>query len=118
MEGSGFATPRAHRDSGTLAATRAGVLIASLGALLVVFNPFGLAIAGLVIAAIGVILAARGGAGTRWFFGLAAGAVLMIVSRMVAEGAETLGGWLAVIGALMVLISASLGYPLASDLEE
>jgi hypothetical protein len=29
-----------------------------------------------------------------------------------------LGGWLAVIGCLMILIGASLGYPLASDLEE
>ena len=118
MEESGFATPRAFRDPGTLASTRAGVLIASLGALLVVFNPFGLAIAGLVIAAIGTILAARGGLGTRWYFALAGGTVLMILSRLIAEGAETLGGWLAVIGALMILIGASLGYPLASDLEE
>jgi hypothetical protein len=118
MEGSGFAPPRAFRDSGTLASTRAGVLIASLGALLVVFDPFGLAIAGLVIAAIGTLLAARGGLGARWYVALAAGTIVMILSRLIAEGAETLGGWLAVIGALMILIGASLGYPLASDLED
>ena len=43
---------------------------------------------------------------------------MIILSRLIAEGSETLGGWLAVIGALAVLIGASLGYPLASDLEE
>ena len=43
--------------------TRVGVLIAALGALLVVFDPFGLAIAGLVLAVVGAVLAARGGIG-------------------------------------------------------
>lgn len=118
MEGSSVVTQRLRRDPGTIRLTRAGVLIASLGALLVVFDPFGLAVAGLVIAAVGAVLAARGGLAHRWYWGVAGGAALMIVSRLVAEGAETLGGWLAVIGALMVLIGASLGYPLASDLEE
>jgi hypothetical protein len=41
-----------------------------------------------------------------------------VLSRLIAEGAEVLGGWLAVIGVLCILVAASLGYPLASDLEE
>jgi hypothetical protein len=49
---------------------------------------------------------------------IAGGAALAIISRLVAEGAQTLGGWLAVVGCLLVMIGASLGYPLASDLEE
>jgi hypothetical protein len=118
MEGSGVVTQRLRHDPAIVRVTRAGVLIASLGALLVVFDPFGLAVAGLVLAAVGAVLAARGGLGHRWYWGVAGGAALMIGSRLIAEGAETLGGWLAVIGALMVLIGASLGYPLASDLEE
>ena len=118
MEGSSIATRRLRRDPATVRVTRAGVLIAAVGALLVVFDPFGLAVAGLVVAAIGALLAARGGLGQRWYWLLAGGAALMILSRLIAEGAEILGGWLAVIGALMVLIAASLGYPLASDLEE
>ena len=49
---------------------------------------------------------------------IAGGAALVVLSRLIAEGAETLGGWLAVIGCALILIGASLGYPLASDLEE
>jgi hypothetical protein len=95
--------------------TRIGVLIAAIGALLVVFGFFGLEIAGLVLAAVGAVLAARDGLGRSWYWALAAGAVVMILSRLIAESAETLGGWLAVAGALCILIAASLGYPLASD---
>ena len=38
------------------------------------------------------------------------------LSRLIAERHELLGGWLAVIGALPILIGATLGYPLRSDL--
>jgi hypothetical protein len=98
--------------------TRAGLLIAALGALLIVIDPFGLAVAGLVIAVVGAVLAARGGLGQTWYWMVAGGAALAVVSRLLAEGSQTLGGWLAVIGCLLILIGASLGYPLASDLEE
>ncbi len=118
MEGSGALTRPIRRDPGTVRVTRAGILIASLGALLVVFDPFGTAIAGLVLAAVGAVIAARGGLGRSWYWAVATGAAVVIFSRLIAEGSETLGGWLAVIGALCILIGASLGYPLASDLEE
>jgi len=98
--------------------TRAGLLIAALGALLIVIHPFGLATAGLVLAVAGAVLAARGGVGHTWYWMVAGGAAIAVLSRLIAEGAQTLGGWLAVIGCLMVLIGASLGFPLASDLEE
>src|SRR3954454_11959285 len=118
MESSDVLSTRARRDPATVGLTRAGLLIASLGALLVVFDPLGLAVAGLVLAAVGTVIAARGGLGHRWYWVLAIGAILLILSRLIAESAETLGGWLAVFGALLVVIGASLGYPLASDLEE
>jgi hypothetical protein len=105
----------ARRDEATVRITRVGVLIAAIGALLVVFDLFGLAIVGLVLAAVGALLAARGGMGRGWYWALVAGAVVVVLSRLIAEGAETLGGWLAVIGSLCILIAASLGYPLASD---
>ena len=113
-----LATGVPRRDPGTVRLTRAGVLIAALGALLVVIDPLGLAVAGLVLTVVGAILAARGGMGQTWYWMIAGGAALAVVSRLVAEGAQTLGGWLAVVGSLMVMIGASLGYPLASDLEE
>lgn len=118
MESSGGVTQTAFRDPTTLQLTRAGVGIAAVGAVMVVFDPFGLAIVGLVMAGIGAVIAARGGLGHGWYWLLAAGAILIILSRLIADGSQTLGGWLAVIGALCVLIGASLGYPLASDLEE
>jgi hypothetical protein len=98
--------------------TRAGLLIAALGALLIVIDPLGLAVAGLVIAVVGAVLAARGGIGQTWYWMVAGGAALAVLSRLIAEGAQILGGWMAVIGCLLILIGASLGYPLASDLEE
>ena len=118
MEGSGALTQTARRDPGTVRVTRAGILIAALGALMVIFNPFGTAVAGLVLTAVGALIAARGGLGLRWYALLAAGAILVVLSRLIAESAETLGGWLAVIGVVCILVAASLGYPLASDLEE
>ena len=118
MEGSSAITPAVARDPATVRITRAGILIAALGALLVIFDPFGAAVVGLVLAAVGALIAARGGLGRSWYWLLAAGAILIVLSRLIADGSETIGGWLAVIGVLCVLIAASLGYPLASDLEE
>jgi hypothetical protein len=118
MEGSGAITQTVRRDPATVRITRAGILIASLGALLVIFNPFSGAIVGLVLAAVGALIAARGGLGHRWFSLLALGAIFVVLSRLIAEDTETLGGWLAVIGVVCILVAASLGYPLASDLEE
>ena len=116
MEGSGAIAAR--RDPSTVRITRAGILIAAIGALLVIFNPFGSAIVGLVMTAVGALIAARGGLGRRWYWALAVGAILVVLSRLIAEGAEVLGGWLAVIGVVCILVAASLGFPLASDEEE
>jgi hypothetical protein len=102
----------------TIRITRTGILIAALGGLLVIFNPFGAALVGLVLAVIGTVIAARGGLGRRWYWVLAGGTVVLVLSRLIAEGAEVLGGWLAVIGVVCILVAASLGFPLASDLEE
>ena len=118
MERSAIAARVPRRDAGTVRLTRVGVVIAGLGALLVVINPFDLAIVGLVLTVVGAVLAARGGMGHTWYWMIAGGAALAVISRLIAEGAQTLGGWLAVIGCLLILIGASLGYPLASDLEE
>jgi hypothetical protein len=116
MEGSGASLgATARRDPGTVRLTQIGLLVASLGAVLVVFDFFGLAIVGLFLAAGGALMAASGGIGQKWFLAVVAGAIVMILSRLLAESAETLGGWLAVFGALAVLIGTSLGFPLRSE---
>ena len=118
MESSTAAARHVRRDPATVRVTRLGIVIASIGALLVIFDPWGLAFAGLVIAVVGTLITARGGLGLRWYTVMVVGAVVLVLSRLLAESAETLGGWLAVIGVLCILVGASLGFPLASDLEE
>jgi len=105
----------ARRDRGSIRLTQVGLLIAGAGALLVIFNLFGIAIVGLIMMVVGTLLAARFGIGRRWFTTLAIGAALGVVSRLVAESAETLGGWLAVIAVILVLIGVSLGYPTGEE---
>ena len=118
MESSTVAARPVRHDPTTMRITRLSLLIASLGAALVIFDPWGLAVAGLVLAVVGTLASSRACLGHRWYWQLVAGAVLLVLSRLIAEGAETLGGWLAVIGALLILIGACLGYPLASDTED
>jgi hypothetical protein len=116
MEGSRASLGQpARSDPGTIRITQVGLLVASLGAVLVVFNFFGLGIAGLVLGIVGAALAAPGGIGKKWFIGVAAGAVVMILSRLIADSAETMGGWLAVAGALAVLTGTSLGFPVKNE---
>jgi hypothetical protein len=103
------------REPSGLRATQAGLLIASLGAVLVILGAFG--IAALIIAAIGAVIAAPGGFGKNWYWGVAGGAIVMILSRIIAESAEVLGGWLAVFGALAILIGTCLGYPVKAERE-
>jgi hypothetical protein len=100
---------RARRDAGAIRMTQVGLLVAAVGALLVVF---GLSpVVGLVATVVGAVLAARGGVGHGWYTAVAAGAALEVIAKLVAEGAETLGGWLAVVASITILVAVSLGYP-------
>ena|SRR5438876_10876190 len=117
MEGSSKAVSRP-RDTGAERATQIGLLVASLGAFLVVFNLFGLGIVGLFLAAGGAALAAPGGAGNRWYIGVAGGAIVAILSRLIAESSESIGGWLAVFGSVAILFGTSLGFPVKGSQEE
>jgi hypothetical protein len=102
-------------DSSAIRLTQVGLLVASLGAVLVVFNFFGLGVVGLFLGVGGAALAAPGGVGKRWFWAVVIGAIVMVLSRLIADSAETLGGWLAVFGALAVLTGTSLGYPVKGE---
>jgi hypothetical protein len=112
MEGSRVPAPvSGAREPGALRVTQVGLLVASLGAILIVFDLFGLSILGLFLASGGAVLAAPGGIGNRWYWGVAGGAIVLVLSRLIAESAETLGGWLGVIGAVAILTGATLGFP-------
>src|SRR3954451_16962780 len=110
MEGTTeFMGARGRTDPGAIRITQIGLLIAAIGALLVVFSL--IPTVGLVMTVVGAVLAARGGIGHSWYTAVAAGAALEVIARLVAEAAETLGGWLAVIASLIILCAVSLGFP-------
>jgi hypothetical protein len=116
MEGSQMPAPAAARsEAGTVRATQIGLIVASLGAFLVIFNLFGLGIVGLFLAVGGAALAASGGVGKGWYAAVALGAIVAVLSRLVAEGAETIGGWLAVAGSMAILIATALGFPVRGE---
>jgi hypothetical protein len=118
MEGTQLSAPVSERpDPGAIRATQIGLLIASIGAVLVIFDLFGLAVVGLFLAAGGAALAAPAGLGNRWYVAVAGGGVVAILSRLIADSAETLGGWLAVIGSIAILVGTALGYPVRSNSE-
>jgi hypothetical protein len=100
---------RAHRDPGVIRLTQVGLVLAAVGAFMVVFHVFPMV--GLVFTVVGAVLAARGGIGHGWYTAVAAGAALEVIARLIAEGAETLGGWLAVIASIVILCAVALGFP-------
>jgi hypothetical protein len=109
MEGStGLIEGRA-QDVGAIRLAQVGLLVAAAGALFVVFGL--IPTVGLVMTVVGAVLAARFGFGRGWYTVVAAGAALEVIARIVAEGAEVLGGWLAVIASVMILVGVALGYP-------
>jgi hypothetical protein len=105
----------ARSDPGPIRLAQVGLLVASLGAILVVFHFFGLGVVGLFLGVGGAALTAPFGIGKKWFVAVIAGAIVMILSRLIADSAETTGGWLAVFGALAILTGASLGFPVRGD---
>jgi hypothetical protein len=104
----------ARRHEGSHRVTQVGLLVASLGALLIVFDPFGLGVAGVFLALAGALVAAPGGIGNGWYGAVVVGAIVAAASRLIAEDTQVLGGWLAVAGSLSVLIGATLGFPTRS----
>jgi hypothetical protein len=107
-EGTAEAAPVRH-DVGAIRLAQIGMLLAAVGALFVVFHL--IPMVGLVMTVVGAVLAARVGTGHAWFTAVAAGAALEVIARLLAEGSETLGGWLAVIASVMILCAVALGYP-------
>ena len=110
MEGSaGLIEAPVRHDPGAIRVTQVGLLVAAVGALLVVFGLFSMV--GLVMTVVGAVLAARAGIGHSWYTAVTGAAALEVIARLVAESHETLGGWLAVIASLIILVAVSLGYP-------
>ena len=116
MEGSTAPIGASRRaDPGNIRLTQIALSVASLGAALVVFDLFGLAVVGIFLAVGGTLLAAPGNVSRRWYIAVAIGAIVVALSRLIAESNEVLGGWLAVFGAIAIMIGATLGFPVRGD---
>jgi hypothetical protein len=97
---------------------RVALLIAGLGAVLVLVDLFGTpgALAGVGLMALGTVLSAPGaptpGRGeVNWWALLAAGAALALIGVPLGLALETPGGLLAGLGGVLDVISVALGLP-------
>ena len=95
--------------------TRAALILAGAGAIVVMLTPFGTAgdVAGLVAIVLGTVLAApaaREGQGGWWGL-LGSGAVLSILGAIVSLASDSAGGILALVGGVAVLVAVALGFP-------
>jgi hypothetical protein len=95
---------------------RAVLALAAAAALVVVLGLFS---TGVRVACLAVIVAAtlvaapsRHDAGGGWWWLLAAGACGSIAGALLAQVADTPGGWVALLSGLDVMIAAAVGFPL------
>jgi hypothetical protein len=95
-------------------ALRIALVVAAIGALIVVLGLFGAAVRVvcliLIAAATVFALTLRAGRGDGWWWILAAGAVASIAGAIIAQPAATLGGWMALLGGLAVIVAAAVGF--------
>jgi hypothetical protein len=105
--------PQALPDSGGW--LRLGLIAAGLAAIVLMFDLFP---AGVRYACLGVIVAVaaltsgeRRRAGSGWWDLFTAGAALSIVGVVLAAGLATIGGIIALAGAVLVVAGAAIGFP-------
>lgn len=97
------------------AALRVALVVRAIGALIVVLGIFGTGfrIACLVVVALAALFALplRSSDGGGWWWILAGGAVASIAGAIIALPAATLGGVIALLGGLAVIVAAAIGFP-------
>jgi hypothetical protein len=96
-------------------ALRIALVVAAIGAAIVVLGLFGTSvrIACLVLIGVATVVAAsrRATRGGGWWWILAAGAVASIAGAIIAQPSATLGGLIALVGGLAVIVGAAIGFP-------
>lgn len=90
---------------------------AAVGALLILLSLFGVlfSVIGLILIVLGTVAAAPAARGAGWWRMLAIGASISVVAALVQLANDTLGGLIAVVGGILVLIGVALGYPLKNE---
>jgi uncharacterized membrane protein HdeD (DUF308 family) len=97
------------------AVLRIALIVAAIAALIVVLGIFGtgVRVACLVLIALVTLmaLALRPRDGGGWWWILAGGAVGSIAGAIIAQPSATLGGVIALLGGLLVIVAAAIGFP-------
>jgi hypothetical protein len=90
---------------------------AAVGALLILLSLGGaiMSVVGLVLIVLGTVASAPFARGAGWWRLLGIGAVLSLLAALIQLGNETLGGLVAVVGGILVLIGVSLGFPIRGE---
>lgn len=95
------------------------LVLAAIGAFIIVTGLFGteVAVVCLVVIVAATVLTAPAarGRGGGWWVVLAAGAVLSVAGALVAQELDTLGGYMALIGGVLVVIAAAMGFPAEAE---
>jgi hypothetical protein len=109
-------------DRGSDRSLQIMLLVIAAGAIIILLGVFGTiaGIVGLVLVVGGAVMAAPyapppGEPGRGWWTMLAAGAGLSVLGALVALATDTLGGLLAAVGGVLVVIAVALGYPLSGE---
>lgn len=102
----------------TLRGRQTVLVVASLGAAVIMLGvgPVWVSLIGLGIVLAATVAAAPAGRnqpGGGWWTMLAAGATLSLLGALIAIVLDGLGGLIAVAGAVLVIIGAAIGFPLA-----
>jgi hypothetical protein len=96
-------------------ALRIALVVAAIAGLVVLLGIFGtgVRIACLVLIALATVitLPSRSGDGGGWWWILAVGAAASIAGAIIAQPSATLGGVIALLGGLSVIIGAIIGFP-------
>ena len=103
----------------TTRALQIALVLAAIAALIVLVGLFGtvpsvIALGVMVVVTVVTAPAMRGRGGGWWIL-LAIGTVLSVGGALLAQVANTLGGLVAVIGGVLVVIAAAVGFPAESE---